>query len=261
MAQKLYRSPSQRPIQEPSGAANGLTHYSNLRRWVEQSEADKGEVLIYEDFGMGFNCVQKKSSDETKTAGNSLTLADWKVMAIGAHTEDGDVSITNVNAAGRLVLNTNDSDNDYLNLAYSNDICRPDRPWSFECELALEDESGQDLSIGVAADVVLLSDVGTAANGAYFHRAATGAISCISSIATADTTTLTTVTPVDATFKTYGIDFDGVGTAKFYLDGTLVATHTSFVSAQPTRPILEIKNAEGASNYAYLNHIAFYQSM
>ena len=61
--------------------------------------------------------------------------------------------------------------------------------------------------------------------------------------------------------KFYGIDYDGIGTLKFYLDGTLVATHTSFVSAQPTRPFFEVKNAEGATNNAWCNHIAFYQSM
>ena len=261
MAQKLYRTPAQRPIQDPTGSANGLARNTNMRAWVEQTEANKGEVFIYEDFGLGFNCAQRQASDETKGAANSLNMATWKVTAIGAHTEAGSVDCSSTNAAGLLVIKTNESNNDYVNIALANDICRPDRAWSFEADFALGDESGLDLGIGVAADVVLTSDAGTAANGALFHRAASGVISCISSIGGTDTTTATTTTPVDNTFIVYGIDYDGIGTLKFYLNGTLVATHTSFVAAQPTRPILEVKNAEGASNTSYCNHIAFYQPM
>ena len=183
------------------------------------------------------------------------------VMAIGAHTETGTLEITNVNAEGRLTIKTNDSDNDYVNIALSNDVCRPDRPWSFETTLALADESGTDLGVGVCSDVVLASDAGTPPNGAVFHRAGGGAISCISSIAGTDTTTVTTSTPVDATFMTLGMDYDGIGTLKFYIDGTLVATHTDFVAAQPTRPLVEVKNAEAATNTTSIDHIAFYQSM
>ena len=263
MAQKLYTTPATRPIQDPSGTANGLSHYTSMRSWVEQTEAGKGEIFIYEDFAKGFNCAQRKASDETKTAGNSFNVADWKVIAIGAHTEAGGIAVQNVHNNGRITVTTNATDDDYVHLAYFNDICQPSRPWSYEIEVAIADQVEADFAVGVMSDTVLVSaNATTAANGVYFQRVEAAAFSCVTRTGgSAHDLTVSSVTPVNNLYNTLGIDYDGVGTVKFYIDGAVVATHTGFTAAQPTRPAMEITACSAAIATAKVNHIAFYQSM
>ena len=263
MAQKLYRMPSQRPIQDPRGGANGLARYTSMRAWVEAAEAGKGEIFIYEDFATGFSCSARKASDETKNAWNSWDVSTWKVIAIGAHTETGTIGIVNNTVGGRLELKTNDSADDYTQIATFNDVCRPDRPWSFEASMGLVDVTNTDFGIGVAKDLALLSDAGTSANGCVFQRPghASNNTQCITSEGGTDTTTDSLVAPSDSTFVTYGIDYDGIGTVRYFIDGSVVATHTGFVATSSMRPFFEMKNVGGATATAYLDHIAFYQSM
>jgi hypothetical protein len=189
------------------------------------------------------------------------------------------VEIFDNTVEGRLHIKTNEDVGDYVNIAYATDIARTSRAWSFECALALGDQAHTALGIGVAEDATykkFLETVGYATisvaggpkNGVLFQRNAGGVINCITSSGGNDVTTVTTVTPTNNVFMAYGIEFNGVDAISFYLNDVEVARQTTsdpstplVIPVGPTRPILEVRNTQAASDNTYIDHIAFFQAM
>jgi hypothetical protein len=259
MAQKLFPSPDARPIQDPSGSANGLTRYTNMRRWVEQTQADKGEIFIYEDFARPFNCIAA-ASGETKSAANSLRTGAWIATADGTHTESCALAFTNVADQGRLTVTTNDTDLDMVHVEYAMDPAVVDRPWSFEVGIAAVAQATTFMGAGVGTTGTGKTATGQGNNTAYFWRSENTVWNCETRTGGSanDATALAAgYNAVNNAFQSLGLDYDGVGTVKFYIDESLVATH-SWVPGNPMRPFFEVKAGASGGKVIYLSHVALF---
>ena len=253
MSQRLYISPDSPPIEPPSGAANGLGHYPALRRQVD--EASEAPLLIYEDFRSSFSCVSMIA-----TAATSFSTSSWQSYA--EYAGSGNTVIDSVAdvPAGRLSITTAANAADKCTLLWATDVIESDKAWAMECSVAVAAIDKASFMFGAAAAIDETSlDYTVPANVVdtiSFSRIAGEAFKTQSNVGGTDDLNTSTVTPVNSTFNTLGIEYNGQGTAKMFIDDVLVDTFTVCPTAN-MRPVLSLANSDGTANNMLVNHIAF----
>lgn len=254
MAQRVYLSPDSPPIEPPSGTANGLGHYPALRQQID--EASEAPLFVYEDFRKPFAIASTIATAATTT----FSTASWQSYAEYAGTGNTIIDTVDNIPSGRLSFTTAANAADKVTLMWGSDVIESSKAWAMECSLAVGDITKASFMFGAAAAIDETSlDYTVPANvvdTVSFSRIAGEAFKTQSNVGGTDDLNTSTVTPVNSTFNTLGIEYNGQGTAKMFIDDVLVDTFTVCPTAN-MRPILSLANSDGTANNMLCNHIAF----
>lgn len=162
-------------------------------------------------------------------------------------------------AAGGVLLNTNAAaDNDMIQLQWNSENFKlaANKPIWFEARVKVSDKTQSDLLVGLAiTDTSLI--VSAPSDGVYFLKNDGDAnINCVTMLNTTATSTDSALDMVDDTFVRLGFFCDGVSAVYFYVDGVLVATHTTnIVDDEELTVSFAIQNGEGVAKNASIDYI------
>lgn len=153
------------------------------------------------------------------------TAGDWTVTEVGTGSRAlGDA------AGGALVVTNAAADDDTNQLQKTGEAFKfaTGKPCWFEARLKVSDPTQADLLVGLAITDTTL--IGGNTDGANFRLTdGSAALSFVTEKNSTETTTAAVATLVANTYVRLGIFFDGAGSVYAYVDGVLVATHTTNV--------------------------------
>ena len=140
-----------------------------------------------------------------------------------------------------------------------------DKPfaWEVKCQVADEDEVA--LFVGLhpkVAGAVATAVDGYAGNaiGFWVKDDTDFTVKALTKTsASAETTTQVATSMGDATMHTFGCEYNGVDTVRFYFDGSLAATHTTNIPASTAylAPTVAMATKEGATKALKVEYMAF----
>jgi len=181
----------------------------------------------------------------------SYVAADWAVTEIGA----GGTEAMQDGAGGQLLITTDALDNDGVQIQKIGESFIPAaaKPIWFECRFQLVTAAKHvqsDLLVGLAITDTTVIPART--DGIYFSKAdESAAVGAVTEKASTATTTASVLTLAAATWYKLGFFCDGVTTCYFYVDGALVATHTTNIPIVELTPTFAVLNGEaGATAWA-----------
>jgi hypothetical protein len=187
------------------------------------------------------------------TSGNDLGWISTEVEA-GA----GDAALTIDNSANGILKVVNDAaDDDSVELQYNAECWKlaASKPLWFEARLKVSDATQSDLLVGLCiTDTTAITGV---TDGVYIKKddgdANLDSVTMKDSTPTANSAIGTLV---DNTFIRLGIFCDGVSAVYFYVDGVLVATHTTNICDDEELTItLAYQNGAAAAKTAYYDYV------
>jgi hypothetical protein len=174
----------------------------------------------------------------------------------------GDAALTIDDAVNGILKVVNDgADNDSVELQWNAECWKlaTAKPLWFETRLKVSDATQSDLLVGLCiTDTTAIAEV---SDGVYFLKpdgAAT--INAITNKDTTLTTSSAVGTLVNDTYVRLGFFCDGVSNVYFYINGVLVATHTTNICNDEELTItLAYQNGEGSAKTAYYDYVKVVQ--
>lgn len=170
----------------------------------------------------------------------------------------GNGTIATSDAKGGVLVVTPDSDDNDSCELQGNEIFLPAATkdvW-FETRVKLADATQSELIAGLS--ITDTDIIGSLPNGCILFTKSDGdaEFSVVTKTAAGSTTTATGVDMVAATFVNLGFHIVSNTKVEFYIDGALVATHTTYIPAEELALSLGVKNGEGAAKVMSIDWIA-----
>lgn len=170
--------------------------------------------------------VVKHIEDFTSIAAASDALTGWTTTLVEAGAGESTVTIAD-GSGGHLLLTTDANENDGINLQKTGEAfkCASGNQLYFGARVKASEATQSDFAVGLCiTDTDLL---GGMTDGIYFECLDGGTgISCVTEKNSTETQTDSAGTFAADTWFTLEFYFDGTSVF-FYIDGTLVATHTT----------------------------------
>lgn len=186
----------------------------------------------------------------------SYVAGDWTVTESG----DGTQAITD-EAGGVLLLTNAASDDNSINLqkvgeAYK--LASGKALW-YETRLKISDATQSDFLVGLAITDTTL--IGGKTDGVSFRKAdGATAVSFVTEKDSTETTTASVHTQADATYARFGFFFDGNGSVYGFVNGLLVATHTTNIpDDEDLRVSFAIQNGEAVAKTMSIDFVKVVQ--
>ena len=236
---------------------------STKSRWIN------GALVFFDSFGHRLldafgNNVHKYIEDFIALPVDDTTgdPTGWNVAVVEAG--DGDSTMSLVDAQGGVVkLQAAGNENDGYNTALKGESWKltTDDVLYFGAKIKLDEATQSDFMIGLA--VSSESMLAGVTDGVYFRKV-DGVTSCkFVSEKDSTETESTAMTVAAATWYTVEFYFDGSGKVYAYVDGVLVATHTTNVpdDEELTVSIAYLNGAAQASKGLYIDWIRCIQIM
>lgn len=181
---------------------------------------------------------------------------DWTITTTeggaGAATE----AIAGDEACGALLITNDDADDDVDSLQMNEENWRLSSGKQLWCEINLKvgDVDEADLFVGLAITDTTPRD---ASDRIGFSLAdGSAALSCVSAKNSTATTTSSIATLADATYVKCGFHWDGSSKVEFFINGALVATHSSNIPDDENLAVtLNIQNGAAAANTLTVDYI------
>lgn len=185
----------------------------------------------------------------------NYVAADWAVTEIGA----GGTEVLSDAAGGVLVITTDALDNDGVQIQKLGEAFIPaaGKPIWYEMKIRLVTAAKHvesDLLCGLA--ITDTSVIPARTDGIYFAKADGSAlVGAVTEKASAATTTASVLTLAAATWYKLGFWCDGVSNCYFYVNGVLVATHTTNIPIVELTPTFAVLNGEAGATAWALDYI------
>lgn len=212
-------------------------------------------VVYFDDFtdGWGF---EGNDADNTGKFSETANLGQWLVTVVDGDTDNGETIVCSDDAAGgHLAITTNDKDNDSVEMQLNGEAFKwsPGTRGLIEVRLKGADVSEFDWFVGLAiTDTTVMA--GATDRIGFECPDSTGDIDAISELNSSQTTTDTTSDVADNTFVTLRVEYNGTS-AKYFVDGTLKATHTTNIPTdEALTPTVCIRNDGAAANTLTLDY-------
>lgn len=250
-----------KPIKDVRGLANGLipTSAPLLR---EAFDRPSGDLLIFEDFRNGFSCGEIDGATGATTG--EIGSHPWRMTVVdGDGDDDHALYVTDL---GELRVLVNNKDNDECAIQWCYEPLTGHGRWACEAKLKLDVAATAALFFGfhnykAAGTIAQTSGLGGAVSG--FHMA--NGVAAVDIVATSDNGTSTTTDTgtdfADDTYVTLSLFHDNKDGTKFYVNGTLAATHTPSQAELGTgdaAPTLAVASATGAVTNCLVDYMAFW---
>lgn len=181
--------------------------------------------------------------------------ADWTITTTEAGSGSATEALLADERSGALKILNDDAsgDSDVLQATIANyKLSAGKRLW-FECKAKWSDPTLVDGLI--ALNIVDATPLATT-EGVQFHITNGAATIDTKTIAASTATTTSAVaTAVADTYNTYGLAWDGKNRIDFYIDRSLVATHTANITSSIMVPTLEVKNGSAVAQSLIVDYI------
>lgn len=174
----------------------------------------------------------------------------------------GDAALTITNAANGVLEVTNDSnDNDSVELQWHAECWKlaASKPLWFEAKVKFSDATQSDFLVGLA--ITDTSVITAVSDGVYFRKDDGDTnIDTVTEKDSTETENLAVGTLVDDTYVKLGMFCDGVSAVYFYIDGVLVATHTTNINDDEEMTItLAHQNGEAVAKVMSVDYVKVVQ--
>jgi len=218
-------------------------------------------VVYFDDFVTGGYSRDLALSSESDPGAKFSQVADcgeWLVTVVdgdGDNTEN--ITCADDAVGGQLAVLTNDKDNDSVEMQLNGESFKAaaGKTLIFETRLKGADVSEFDWFVGLS---ITDTTVMTAASDRIGFECpdSTGDIDAISEKDSTQTTTDTTKDIADNAFVILRVEISGTTKARFFVDGSLVATHTTNIpDDEALTPTVCVRNDGGAANTLTLDYI------
>ena len=213
--------------------------------------------LFFDDFidGWGF---EGNDADNTGKFSETANLGQWLVTLVDGGSDNGEVIACADDAAGGyLTMTTNDADDDSIEMQMNGEAWKlaTGKTLVFEVRMKGADVSEFDWFVGLAITDTTVMTAVTDRIG-FECPDSTGDIDAISEKDGSQTTTDSAQDLADDTFVTLRFEAEGTGKVRYYVDGSLVATHTTNIPEdEALTPTICIRNASGAARTMTLDYI------
>lgn len=159
---------------------------------------------------------------------HTYNSGDWTVTVVDGGTDGAATQAIADAAGGVLLCTTDDAENDGVNFQLKGEsfkLASGKALW-FEARVAASDATQSDFLVGLAVtDTDLL---GAVTDGVYFRKVdGSASVAFVTEKDSTETSTAAVHTAANATYVRLGFWFDGNGSVFAYVDGVLVATHTT----------------------------------
>ncbi len=188
--------------------------------------------------------VNKALFDFTALPTDDTTLDPTEWLNVPVEFGAGDsTAFLGTTVSGDLLITTAGNENDGANLQVKGEafVQAASRTLYFGCKLQLLDATESDLIVGLCiTDATLFAGM---TDGIFFRSVdASTDIATVTNVGSAETENLAVGTLVNATDITLEFWSDDASTTYFYIDGTLVATHTAGQTAEILTPSISYLN-------------------
>ena len=226
-----------------------------------ESVASYMPIVFFDDFLCGGFVKDLALSSESDPGAKFSTVADcgeWFCSITDGGGDDAHAIVcADDGVGGLLVVSTDDADNDLINMQLNGESFQlaTNKKTIFEVRMHIEDVDVVDWFVGLAITDTSVQAACTDRLG-FACEDNTGDIDAISEKDSAQTTTDTTKDLVDSTFVILRFEAIGTDLVRFYVDGSLVATHTTNIPAdEALTPTICIRNAHASIQTMTLDYI------
>ena len=250
-----------KPIKDVRGLANGLipTDAPLLREAFDRPSDD---LLIFEDFRGGFSCGEIAGATGATTG--EIGSHPWRMTVVDGGGDDGhSLFVTDV---AELYILTNDADNDENAIQYCYEPLTGNGRWACEARIKVNTAATCALFFGfhnykAAGTIAQTAGLGGSASGFHMVDGAAAVDIIASSDNGTPTTTDTGTNLADDTYVTLSLFHDNKNGTKFYVNGTLAATHTpsqTDLGTTDAAPTIAFANASAAASNCSVDYMAFW---
>lgn len=187
---------------------------------------------------------------------HSFVAGDWTITETEAGAGDAAEAITD-GVGGLLLITCDAADDDSVELQKVGEAWKlaSGKACWFEARLKISDATQSDLFVGLNITDTTLIDGTT--DGVSFRKAdGSTALSFVTEKNSTETTTASIHTVVADTFFRVGFYFDGVSTVYGYVNGLLVATHTTNIPDDEELCVsIAIQNGEAVAKTLTLDYV------
>jgi hypothetical protein len=209
-----------------------------------------GEVLLFHDKASEASWVDAIGRDvrkwEMRHGSDFTTAIEYTNTAVGASTV-----AQGITAGVKAIMTTAAAENNGNNLQLVGtpfQLASGKRCY-FGAKLTLGTAAGSDLFVGLAstdATLIAAHDMSTAGSAIGFYSLSAATFYAYNEIHANLKTTLALVAR-DASAHIFEFVYDGNGTVKFYIDYTLVATHTTYIPTVVLAPAIVLQSSAGGA--------------
>jgi len=185
---------------------------------------------------------------------------DWTLTAVEAGAGSAAVALAD-QAGGVLTLTNDAADDDSINFQKKGENYKlaTGKRLYYEARAKLSDATQSDFVIGLCiTDTTLIAGM---SDGVYFAKAdGSAAVKFTTEKDSTETNTASVHTLADDTWVRFGFAFDGSGTVRGYVNGTLVATHTTNIPDDEELAVsFAVQNGEAVAKVMSLDYVKIVQ--
>ena len=216
--------------------------------------------MFFDDFieGRSFTTNNASVASAQGKFSELANMGDWLVTLVDGGTDNGEVIVIADDAAGgHLTLTTNDADDDSIEMQMNGEAWKlaTGKTLVFEVRMKGADVSEFDWFVGLAITDTTVMTAVTDRIG-FECPDSTGDIDAICEKDSSQTTTDSAQDLADDTFVTLRFEAEGTGKVRYYVDGSLVATHTTNIPEnEALTPTICVRNDGAAANTMTLDYI------
>jgi len=218
-------------------------------------------IVLFDDFLDGRSHTPNNASIASGQGKFSelANLGDWLVTLVDGGGDNGEViRVADDGVGGHLTLTTNDADDDSIEIQMNGEAWQAasGKTLIFEARIKGADVSEFDWFVGLS---ITDTTVMTAASDRIGFECpdSTGDIDAISEKDSTQTTTDSAKDLADDTFVVLRFEVHGTSKVKYYVDGALVATHssTTLPEDEALTPTICVRNDGAAANTMTVDYV------
>ena len=226
-----------------------------------ESVASYMPIVFFDDFLAGGFVKDLALSSESDPGAKFSAVADcgeWLCTIVDGGGDDGHaIACADDAVGGWLAITTDDADNDSIEMQLNGESFQlaTNKKTIFEVRMKGADVSEFDWFVGLAITDTTTMTASSDRIG-FECPDSTGDIDAISEKDGSQTTTDSGKDLADNTFVVLRFEADGTDTVRYYVDGSLVATHTTTIPEdEALTPTICIRNDGAAANTMTLDYI------
>lgn len=195
---------------------------------IKNAIKDRGTRQFFGDLPMGQEPDLMVYFNDFLVA-QDYAASDWVVTTTEAGGGDATEAIAADEACGALVLTNDGADNDADQIQSAEEFLRlsTGKQLWFEARVKVTDADDVDAFVGL--NITDTTPLDTSDRIGFQINEGNASILCKTEKNTTETSTDSGVDAADDTYVKLGIHWDGISRARFYVDRSLVATHTTNV--------------------------------
>lgn len=182
--------------------------------------------------------------------------ADWTITTTEAGAGDASEAIAADEKYGALLITNDAADNDVDNLQLNEEnwLLESGKQVWYETRIKVSDADQVDMFVGLAITDTTARDASDKVG--FLLADGSAALSCLNTKDSTSTTTSSIATIADSTYIVLGFHFDGKSKIEFYVNRSLVATHSTNIPDDENLAVtINLQNGEAVAKTMHIDYI------